>query len=140
MHRWVRRAGPLPVLLLRSASAVTFTTGSSPYLTEPPLEARTSTELQATGGRPRNPIRTGRDALTPIEQHAASLAEQGMSNPQIAQTLFISRKTVEKRFSETYRKLNINSRHELAAVLTTPTASPGTGTAVSSLPAATPRH
>jgi DNA-binding NarL/FixJ family response regulator len=57
------------------------------------------------------------DALTPIERQAANMAAQGMSNPQIAQALFISRKTVEKRLSETYRKLGIRSRDELAAAL-----------------------
>jgi DNA-binding NarL/FixJ family response regulator len=40
-----------------------------------------------------------------------------MSNPQIAQALFISRKTVEKRLSDAYRKLAIASRTDLAAAL-----------------------
>jgi hypothetical protein len=38
----------------------------------------------------------------------------------------LSRKTVEKRLSEAYRKLAIGSRHDLAAALATPSApSPG---------------
>jgi DNA-binding NarL/FixJ family response regulator len=45
------------------------------------------------------------------------MAAQGMSNPQIAQALFISRKTVEKRLSDAYRKLDIGSRAELATAL-----------------------
>jgi len=85
-----------------------------------PLAARARSELLASGARPRKPILSGRDALTPIERQAATMASQGMSNPQIAQSLFISRKTVEKRLSEAYRKLDIGSRSELAAALATP--------------------
>jgi DNA-binding CsgD family transcriptional regulator len=40
-----------------------------------------------------------------------------MSNPQIAHALSISRKTVEKRLSDAYRKLAIASRTDLAAAL-----------------------
>jgi DNA-binding CsgD family transcriptional regulator len=89
-----------------------------------PLAERARRELLATGARPRKPILAGRDALTPIERQAATMAAQGMSNPQIAQALFISRKTVEKRLSDVYRKLHVPSRNELAAALATPTAPP----------------
>jgi DNA-binding CsgD family transcriptional regulator len=85
-----------------------------------PLAARARTELLATGARPRKPTLTGVDSLTPIERQAATMAAQGMSNPQIAQAVFISRKTVEKRLSEAYRKLGIRSREELAAALAPP--------------------
>jgi DNA-binding CsgD family transcriptional regulator len=82
-----------------------------------PLAARARDELRATGARARTPLRTGLDALTPVEHQAASLAAKGLANPQIAQALFISRKTVEKRLSDAYRKLDIASRGELAAAL-----------------------
>jgi DNA-binding CsgD family transcriptional regulator len=82
-----------------------------------PLADRARNELRATGARPRKPIRTGVDALTPVERQAAGMAAQGMSNPQIAQALFISRKTVEKRLSDAYRKLAIASRNDLEAAL-----------------------
>jgi DNA-binding CsgD family transcriptional regulator len=82
-----------------------------------PLATRARNELLATGARPRTPMLTGFDALTPMERQAASMAAQGMANPQIAQALFISRKTVEKRLSDAYRKLDIRSRNELAAAL-----------------------
>lgn len=39
---------------------------------------------------------TGADSLTPAERRVPSLAAQGMTNPEIAQSLFITRKTVEK--------------------------------------------
>jgi DNA-binding NarL/FixJ family response regulator len=82
-----------------------------------PLAARAREELQATGARPRKQIRTGVDALTPIERQTATMAAAGMSNPQIAQALFILRKTVEKRLSDAYRKLDIGSRSKLIAAL-----------------------
>jgi DNA-binding CsgD family transcriptional regulator len=85
-----------------------------------PLADRARNELLATGSRPRKPLRTGTDALTPIERQAATLAAEGLSNPQIAQALFISRKTVEKRLSEAYRKLDIRSRGQLARALAAP--------------------
>jgi DNA-binding NarL/FixJ family response regulator len=85
-----------------------------------PLAARAQDELKATGARTRTPLRSGVDALTPIERQTANLAAQGLSNPQIAQALFISRKTVEKRLSEAYRKLAITSRDALAAALAAP--------------------
>jgi DNA-binding NarL/FixJ family response regulator len=45
------------------------------------------------------------------------MTAQGLSNPQVAQALFISRKTVEKRLSDAYRKLAIASPSELATAL-----------------------
>jgi DNA-binding CsgD family transcriptional regulator len=85
-----------------------------------PLVDRARNELLATGSRPRKQLRTGADALTPIERQAATLAADGLSNPQIAQALFISRKTVEKRLSEAYRKLDIRSRDQIADALAEP--------------------
>jgi DNA-binding NarL/FixJ family response regulator len=50
------------------------------------------------------------------------MAMEGLSNPQIAQALLVSRKTVEKRLSEAYRKLDIRSRDDLTTALATPIA------------------
>ncbi len=41
------------------------------------------------------------------------MAADGMSNPQIAQALFVSLKTVETHLGSAYRKLDIHSRSEL---------------------------
>jgi DNA-binding CsgD family transcriptional regulator len=61
---------------------------------------------------------TGIDALTPSEHRVASLAASGHTNPQIAQSLFLSLKTVEMHLGRTYRKLGIKSREQLADALT----------------------
>ena len=52
-------------------------------------------------------------ALTPSELRVAELAAAGMTNRDVAATLFISPKTVEATLSRVYRKLNIHSRAEL---------------------------
>jgi DNA-binding CsgD family transcriptional regulator len=55
--------------------------------------------------------------LTPSEQRIAEMAAEGASNPQIAQSLFVTIKTVETHLGNAYRKLDINSRHDLARAL-----------------------
>ena len=81
------------------------------------LAQRARTELQATGARPRRLLVTGRDALTPSERRIAALAAQGRSNRDIAQTLFVTTKTVETHLSRSYRKLDIAGRTELQSAL-----------------------
>ena len=81
------------------------------------LTERAHTELWATGARPRTPLRSGLDALTPSERRVAGMAASGMSNPTIAQNLFVTVKTVEMHLSSVYRKLGIGSRAELNPAL-----------------------
>jgi DNA-binding CsgD family transcriptional regulator len=81
------------------------------------LSERARTELRATGARPRRDVVTGRDALTPSEARVAQLAAEGMTSKQIAQSLFVTTKTVETHLAHCYGKLGIHSRSELAATL-----------------------
>jgi DNA-binding NarL/FixJ family response regulator len=76
-----------------------------------------TTELHAAGARPRRPMRSGIDALTPTELRIATMAARGLSNPQIAQALFVTRKTVEAHLSHVYLKLSVRSRSQLQAAL-----------------------
>ena len=55
--------------------------------------------------------------LTVSERRVAELAAQGRSNPQIAQALFVTRKTVETHLGRVYSKLGIAGRAQLAAAL-----------------------
>ena len=48
------------------------------------------------------------------------LAADGMTNKEIAQTLFVTIKTVEVHLSHAYRKLEISSRAQLQHALLTP--------------------
>jgi DNA-binding CsgD family transcriptional regulator len=82
------------------------------------LAARANEEIAATGARPRKVIQTGLDALTASERRVAQLAAEGMSNKEIAQTLFVTIKTVEVHLSHAYRKLEISSRAQLEKALT----------------------
>ncbi|MGN6168923.1 MAG: LuxR C-terminal-related transcriptional regulator, partial [Solirubrobacteraceae bacterium] len=75
------------------------------------------TELAATGARPRRAILTGVDSLTPSELRVGELAANGLTTRQIAETLFVTPKTIEFHLRHIYRKLEVGSRAELAAVL-----------------------
>jgi DNA-binding CsgD family transcriptional regulator len=78
---------------------------------------RARTELAAGGTRARSVLRVGIDSLTPSELRISRLAADGLSNPQIAQELFVTRKTVEKHLASVFMKLDISSRSELPAML-----------------------
>ena len=82
------------------------------------LARRAREELIATGARPRRAALHGRDALTPSERRVAQLAADGLGNREIAQALFVTTRTVEGHLTNTYTKLNIRARSELAAALT----------------------
>jgi DNA-binding CsgD family transcriptional regulator len=83
----------------------------------PPLAQRAEQELAATGARPRRVMLTGVESLTASERRVAQLAARALSNPEIAQALFVTRKTVEKHLSNVYTKLGVRSREELPAAL-----------------------
>lgn len=78
-------------------------------------------ELRAAGGRPRRTALSGPDSLTPSEGRVAELAAAGHTNRHIAQTLFVTPKTVEVHLSSIYRKLNVTNRREIGKVLIGPT-------------------
>lgn len=82
-----------------------------------PLVQTARRELHATGARPRRAAHTGADALTPTERRVAELAAGGLTNAQIAQALFVTGKTISTHLANAYRKLGINSRHDLSRLL-----------------------
>jgi DNA-binding CsgD family transcriptional regulator len=56
---------------------------------------------------------TGWDALTPTERRIAELVSYGRSNPDIAEELFLSRRTVQTHVSHILAKLKLRSRGEI---------------------------
>jgi DNA-binding CsgD family transcriptional regulator len=62
-------------------------------------------------------VRHAPEELTEGEQRVAELAAQGLTNPEIAARLFMSRRTVEANLARAYGKLGIHSRAELGAVM-----------------------
>jgi len=63
----------------------------------------------------RNRPGFGWDSLTPTELTVAGLVAGGLSNPQIGERLFISRRTVQAHLAHVFAKLGISSRTQLAA-------------------------
>jgi len=82
-----------------------------------PLAEYAETELRATGARPRRVVLTGLDSLTASERRIAELAGEGLTNREIAQTLFVTARTVEGHLTSVFRKLQVSSRDELRAAL-----------------------
>jgi DNA-binding CsgD family transcriptional regulator len=82
--------------------------------------ARVRSELRkhgvTRGTRGRQPRATeGWDSLTKTELKVLSLVAQRLSNPEVAERMFVSRHTIESHLKHIYRKLRIASRVELAA-------------------------
>jgi DNA-binding CsgD family transcriptional regulator len=82
-----------------------------------PLEERARTELAASGARPRRAALSGVESLTPSELRVARLADDGMTNREIAESLFVTPKTVETHLRHVYQKLAIGGRAELSPAL-----------------------
>lgn len=84
---------------------------------------RTEARLRGLGVRrgargPRGRPATGWAALTPSELEVTRLATEGLTNPEIGERMFISRRTVETHLSHVFAKLGLSSRVELAAAAT----------------------
>jgi len=83
--------------------------------------ARVDASLRALGaprGRqgPRRRPETGWESLTPTESSVVQLVADGLRNRDIAERLFISRRTVETHLTHIFGKLGISSRTELVAI------------------------
>jgi DNA-binding CsgD family transcriptional regulator len=79
----------------------------------PPEEIRARLSAAATtNGRPTS----GWGSLTVSERKVVELAVEGLSNPRIAQKLFLSTNTVKTHLLRAYRKLGVRSRSELRRV------------------------
>jgi DNA-binding CsgD family transcriptional regulator len=73
----------------------------------PAWQAKAQAELRRLGTR----VPAGE--LTETQRRIAELAAAGFSNPAIAASVFVSRKTVEANLSAVYRKLGLRSRAQL---------------------------
>ncbi|MDQ3987328.1 MAG: LuxR C-terminal-related transcriptional regulator [Actinomycetota bacterium] len=72
-------------------------------------------DLASRGRGPRKRPTTGWASLTPAELDVARLVARGLTNPQIGEKLFISKRTVQAHLSNVFAKLGISSRAELAS-------------------------
>jgi DNA-binding CsgD family transcriptional regulator len=65
---------------------------------------------------PARPV-TGWDSLTDTERAVAALVAEGLNNGQVAARMYISTHTVAHHLRQTFRKLSIASRVELARIV-----------------------
>ena len=101
--------------LLRQAVDAAYRLGAAA------LARRAETELRATGAKPRRVLLSGLEALTASERRIAELAAEGLTNREIAQTLFITARTVEGHLTNVFTKLDVKARTALPAALAAPT-------------------
>ena len=85
--------------------------------------ARTEAVLREAGIRrgrrgPRGRPHAGWRSLTPAERAVAGLVAEGLSNPQIGERLYVSRRTVQTHVAHVFAKLDLTSRAHLAAEVT----------------------
>ena len=84
--------------------------------------ARAEAVLREAGIRrgrrvPRGRPQFGWRSLTPAEQAIATLVAQGLSNRQIGDRLYVSRRTVQTHLAHVFAKLDITSRAQLAVAV-----------------------
>ena len=77
------------------------------------LARKAFASLAAVGGRPRRIETTGVGALTPTEKRVARLVAEGRSNPEVAESLFVSVKTVKSHLTNIFKKLGVQNRVDL---------------------------
>ena len=110
----------------RSADILRTTSERAELLGVTALSELAEQRLRALGvrtwrRRSAAPAWSGLDALSDREREIARLAASGANNPEIAQAVFLSRKTVERHLSNVFAKLGVRNRTELAAQLASPT-------------------
>jgi DNA-binding CsgD family transcriptional regulator len=86
------------------------------------LTAQAAVSYARRSRGPRRRPEHGWDSLTPTEREVVRLVADGLSNPDIADRLFISRATVKTHLAHVFTKLDVISRAPLVAVATRATA------------------
>jgi DNA-binding CsgD family transcriptional regulator len=80
------------------------------------LSLEEAVEFARRGRGKRRRPQAGWECLSPTETEVVKLVAEGLSNPQIAERMLISRKTVTTHLTHVFAKLGVGSRSELSAV------------------------
>ena len=120
-RRWRRPPGTssTPTTATRRGPRSPRPSRSTPRWARPRTSARLQAAFRAHGIR-RGPhakhrrAQSGWDSLTATEIKIAAFVEEGLSNPEIAARLLLSRRTVATHVSHILKKLNVNSRIDIA--------------------------
>ncbi|MFC7466528.1 AAA family ATPase [Actinomadura keratinilytica] len=81
------------------------------------LARRARDELIAAGGRMREVTASPLDMLTGTERTVAGLVASGAGNREVAESLFVTVRTVELHLTSVYRKLGVARRADLTEAL-----------------------
>ncbi len=98
------------VVQLREAHGMLSSVSAEPFV------ARVDADLAAAGIHAADKSRRSALELTDRERDVAVLVAKGLTNPEVAEQLYISRKAVEYHLRNTYGKLGIASRRELRSI------------------------
>lgn len=79
------------------------------------LSMQEAAEYAARGRGERKRPSSGWSSLTPAEMKVAKLVAEGLTNPHIAERLFVSRRTVQTHLYNIFAKVGVETRTELAA-------------------------
>jgi DNA-binding CsgD family transcriptional regulator len=82
-----------------------------------PWGERARQELRASGEQSQDRVPAARDRLSAQELQIAQMAATGMTNPEIAQQLYLSPRTVSSHLYRLFPKLGITSRSQLAGAI-----------------------
>ncbi len=107
-HRFAHRNTYVATAHLAAKSTVGWAEGLT-------LSLSAAVELAQRMRGDRGRAAFGWESLTPTEIQVVELVTTGLTNPQIAERLFISRATVKTHLVHVYEKLGISNRSELAA-------------------------
>jgi DNA-binding CsgD family transcriptional regulator len=113
---WLRRQDRRPDarVQLRAAHEQFMAVGMEAFV------ERSRAGLATIGERVRKHAAETDDELTAQERQIATLAREGLSNPEIAGRLFLSPRTIEWHLGKVFTKLGISSRRKLVDALPAP--------------------
>jgi DNA-binding NarL/FixJ family response regulator len=99
-------------------NAATASGGLADGPPDPAMDLPGAIALAQRARGPRRRPSTGWDSLTPTEQSVVELAARGLSNPDIAARLYVSRGTVKTHLAHVYAKLGVANRTDLTRLVT----------------------